>query len=592
MLVTPLLGFAAGSGDVVADHDALLESGLFVQGASRSGKTNVVRVLLEQTYGEVLHLIFDPDGEYVSLRSSDRPYLIVGRGRDVELVPDGAAVRKLVLAVIERHVSTIIDLSEYDTPEQQVIVSAACDAMVSLPHNHPGTKYVVIEELQDFAPESGGKDTALDAVRRLAKRGLKRGTVGVSQRVADASKGVVTQLKTKIIGGTDQKDVPRALEELGLPRTERAALADLPQGEFWVKGPAFARHAQRVHAPRAESAPPKRRRGEPPAPAPEAPAEIAALAAALRAAVQEPAAEPHQTGEGCSSPTPGDATEEQLAAARHEGAQMEYERHHRRNLVVVGEVCGVVDLLRQAAARLEAVCEETRSFKSPAAMSPSASGFDAVIASEDYAGSRAEVQVGNAKKDNGRQSSQRVDGGQQSRRTTGPAVAPSSAGSVERRLPRAQQAILDAIAFWESLGVRAPSRAQVAAIAGMTEKVSTWRIHIGALRKGLIQDAGDGFALTAEGRAIANATAAPTSRAELHQLWLSRLDASAQRRMLEALIDSYPEALDRQTLGARAGVDPNVSTFRIHLGRLRKFNLVEGSEELRAAEVLFPAGLR
>jgi hypothetical protein len=280
----PLLWFAesapASGVDVVqVDFDGLLEFGVFVEGVSRSGKTNLVRVLLEQTYGRVLHLVFDPEGEYANLRSESRPYLILGRARDVEIPLEVAGVKRLVTTLVERGVNAIFDLYNYDDDEQQTIVGAACDALVAMPENQPRDVLVVLEELQDFAPESGSRDSALSRVRRLAKRGLKRGVtiVGSTQRVADTSKGVVTQLKNKMIGGTDTSDAPRALQELGLPRRDLAAVTELHQGQFRVKGPAVSRHAQLVKVPRAETATPKRRRGEAPTPTPEAPAEIAAL---------------------------------------------------------------------------------------------------------------------------------------------------------------------------------------------------------------------------------------------------------------------------------------------------------------------------
>ena len=311
----PTLSFVAGTAGsgqmadengVLANLDALAEFGAFIEGTSRSGKTNVGRVFCEQTYGVVQHIILDPEGQYPSLRSAGRPYLIIGKGRDVELVlrlvgrdvdgkeeweVDGEAVARLILAVVDRGVSVIFDMSDYDLSDQYIIVRSIADALVTLPESHPRTTAVIIEELQDYAPDGGGKDTSHNSVRRLAKRGLKRGVfmLGVSQRVADVSKGVITQLKTKIIGGTDHKDAKRALEELGMSPSDRQLVTDLEQGQFWVKGPAFERHAQIVRAPLSETAPPKRRRGEPPAPAADAPAEIAALAATLRQSATEAA---------------------------------------------------------------------------------------------------------------------------------------------------------------------------------------------------------------------------------------------------------------------------------------------------------------
>lgn len=287
MKALPLLSFDPVDTEQPVDLDALLEFALFVYGVTRSGKTNFNRWVLEQTYGRVQQLVIDADGEYATLRTKDRPYLIVGPGRDVDLPRDRAAVMTLVDGILAHGVSTIFDIHDLDDEpparEQSVVVRAICDTLVRLPERSPKNVLLVLEELQEWAPQNGDAMSALSAVRRLAKRGLKRGVtiVGSTQRVSDVSKGVTTQLKSKAIGGTDADDVVRALKELGLPASDRAAVMDLPQGHFQVKGPAFARHALHVRVPLAETSPPKRRRGDPPAPAAEAPAAIAKLAREL-----------------------------------------------------------------------------------------------------------------------------------------------------------------------------------------------------------------------------------------------------------------------------------------------------------------------
>jgi DNA helicase HerA-like ATPase len=170
---------------------------------------------------------------------------------------------------------------------------------------------------------------ALSPVRRLAKRGLKRGVtiLGSTQRVSDVSKGVTTQLKNKVIGGADADDAPRALKELGLPPSERAAVMELHQGHFQVKGPAFSRHAVHVRVPLAETSPPKRRRGDPPAPAAEAPAAIAQAGARARAgrararsgAGQERA---HVRPRGAARHRPGDPTRRHAATRNHQPSRI------------------------------------------------------------------------------------------------------------------------------------------------------------------------------------------------------------------------------------------------------------------------------
>jgi hypothetical protein len=83
---------------------------------------------------------------------------------------------------------------------------------------------------------------------------------------------------------------------------------------------------------------------------------------------------------------------------------------------------------------------------------------------------------------------------------------------------------------------------------------------------------------------------------ELHEIWLAKL-GSTPRRMLELLLEAYPDAMARTALGAMCGVAPSTGTFRNYLSRLRSPGLIEDVSsgvdgEVRAASMLFPDGLR
>jgi hypothetical protein len=597
----PILSFAPGAGDVVANLEALAEFGAFVEGTSRSGKTNLVRVFLEQTYGQVQHIVLDVEGEYATLRSAERPYLVVGKGRDVEMPAESDAVRRFVLTVVEKSVSIIIDLSEHDTDEQHTIVAAVCDALVSLPESHAGGAAVILEELQEFAPEGGGKSTALPSVRRLSKRGLKRGffIIGASQRVSDVSKGIVTQLKTKMIGGTDHKDAPRALEELGLPSRDRAAVTDLAQGEFWVKGPAFARHAQHVRVPRSVTAPPKRKRGDPPAPAAEAPAQIAALAKALAAAVAKDEAAEDGAGRTVPSGTlraPAAATpagriipDAELQRARDEARHDEAQRQERYRQAIRTEceqaIAGVrllgADVERELNGVTAALADYVRDV---------IGRFESAIVGID------ERWMKPVPPD---PPSPRIE---KLRNTTISQTPRSMREQLPRlvrdtppngALPKAQQAIIDAIAFYESIGNPKPSKQAVGGLAEINPRLSTWRGHMAPLRAaGYVRDAGkDQLELTPEGRRVARVAPPPTRR-ELHERWFAQFDGPAGA-ILRALAAVYPATLTKTQLGARVGIDPSLSTWRGYMAPLRKMGLVEdvSRTELRASSLLFPEGI-
>jgi predicted transcriptional regulator len=77
----------------------------------------------------------------------------------------------------------------------------------------------------------------------------------------------------------------------------------------------------------------------------------------------------------------------------------------------------------------------------------------------------------------------------------------------------------------------------------------------------------------------------------LIEYWRGRL-GKAERSILEALAEAYPDALTKGEVAARAGYEANGGGFNNALRRLRTLELVQGRGELRASDNLFnsPAG--
>jgi hypothetical protein len=596
----PLLGFVPGSGDLILDFDGVLEFGLFVEGVSRSGKTNLVRVFLEQTYPLAQQLIFDPEGEYGTLRSEARPYLIVGRGGDVAIEPAVAPVQLLVRKLVEQRVSTVFDLSEYDDDEQRVIVAAACEELVRLPVGHAGEIIVVIEEVQDFAPESGsGRASALAAVRRLSKRGAKRGVrlVGSSQRVADVSKGVVTQLKNKAIGGTDQSDLVRALEELGLPREMRKDVADLPQGEFYVKGPAVSRHAVRVRVPKSETAPEKRRRGQGAAPRPPAPAMIAALASAL-ADVPREAAEEQATVESLRRRVAELGVELQRARAATPAPVLDeamvtgIARRARQDLLsqVRGAFTKPIELLSGAVDRLGASHRDLQT----AALALDG-GLDALLEHAENGngnGHAPPAVAASAVEGLGVRSPEKVQRPESLR----PASSTASSDPRIVDLSRPQLRMIDALAELRRMGLSVVQRNNLAVFSEQSPTSSGYEKNLSTLRtRGLIEYPSTGtVTLTDAGAAAAKAMGSKprfASRADLQDAW-RRFLSGPQVRMLDVLVKIYPRAIAKDALAAQTGQSQTSSGFEKNLSTMRSLGLVSYPSPGHAAAttLLFPEG--
>jgi hypothetical protein len=115
------------------------------------------------------------------------------------------------------------------------------------------------------------------------------------------------------------------------------------------------------------------------------------------------------------------------------------------------------------------------------------------------------------------------------------------------------------------------------------------RSRVPALRsRGLIKGNGDRLTVTDTGiEALGSWEALPTGPA-LIDYWRSRL-GKAERLILEALTRSYPDALSKDEVAARAGYEANGGGFNNALGKLRTLELVQGRGELRASDSLFGA---
>lgn len=153
--------------------------------------------------------------------------------------------------------------------------------------------------------------------------------------------------------------------------------------------------------------------------------------------------------------------------------------------------------------------------------------------------------------------------------------------------------LLSAIAWWESLGIPAPDLGGVAFVAKTSTKSSAFDNNRSRLRAaGYIEYPTPGnVRLTAAGRAITPPPSLPPTNEALQGAILEKVQP-ALRRMLNVLIEAYPEEVSLEDFAAGAETSTTSSAFDNNRSWLRARGLAEYPRTgyVRATDLLFPEG--
>jgi hypothetical protein len=229
---------------VMIDIEELLATRLLVQGNSGSGKSHLLRRLLEESAGIVQQVVIDPEGDFVSL-ADEFGHVVV----------DGAAyganeIGRLAARIRQHRASVILALDGLELEAQMRCAAQFLAALFDAPREQWYPALVVVDEAQMFAPAAAGDVT--DEVRRLSLaamtnlmcRGRKRGLAGViaTQRLAKLAKNVAAEASNFLMGRTFLDiDMARAADLLGMERRQAETIRDLERGRFLGLGPAISR---------------------------------------------------------------------------------------------------------------------------------------------------------------------------------------------------------------------------------------------------------------------------------------------------------------------------------------------------------------
>src|ERR1700739_3259930 len=244
MTVAIEMGHTTAGAPVTLDLEQLLASRLLVQGNSGSGKSHLLRRLLEQSAPWVQQTIIDPEGDFVTLAERFGHLVIDGEAHSeqgLQLAGERARAHR---------VSSVLNLEGLDAENQLRRAGAFLNGLFEVDRDHWYPMLVVVDEAQLFAPAIAGevsdeaRKLSLAAMTNLMCRGRKRGLAGVvaTQRLAKLAKNVAAEAANFLMGRTFLDiDMARAADLLGMERRQAESFRDLERGHFMALATALSR---------------------------------------------------------------------------------------------------------------------------------------------------------------------------------------------------------------------------------------------------------------------------------------------------------------------------------------------------------------
>jgi energy-coupling factor transporter ATP-binding protein EcfA2 len=566
------------------DLDRLLAGRLLVTGVSGSGKSRLLRRLLEQAAPHVPIYVIDPEGEFHTLREKFDLLVCAPDGADAVATPETAPI--LARFLLETGVSAVLNIYDLKASARLEFVRAFCEALVNAPQAIWRSALVVMDEAHIFCPE-GDRSECGQAVIDLATRGRKRGfgLCLATQRLAQLNKNAAGQMLNKFIGGTSlTNDVRRAAEELGEPiKGLGEKLRALSPGQFYAAGPALPPGVQLFKAGpviTTHPTPGKQFQEKPPEPGPK-------IRKLLADRLQD---------------LPQQAIKEAVSLADIK-AQLEESRETVRRLMSQQpKPSGVPEAEAKRRAN-EAFDEGVAAALGPARKLRQGLQdlLNLVVIDIENPNALLAHELGKPVKTDGNSVGKRahsthfgslpVPGAPPRDKVVGfnPA-APADNPTVSKP----QRVILDTLAQFDTYGVHDLDRTTLAVQAGVSPASSGFQNNLGMLRTaGLIDYRAAGMVgLTDAGRDAAHHPPRAKTLSEFHAQWFQMVPAP-QAAILKTLVET-PTVWGREALAGAVGASANSSGFQNNLGRLRSMGAIEypATGQVKASALMFPQGVK
>ena len=241
-----VLGTTASGAPAAMSLEELLATRLLVQGNSGSGKSHLLRRLIEQSAEAVQQVVIDPEGDFATLADAFGHVVIDAAAQSEN------GMRLIASRTRQSRVSVVVNLEHLDTERQMRHAGAFLAGLFDADRQFWTPALVVVDEAQLFAPAVAGevaddaRKASLEAMTNLMCRGRKRGLAGIiaTQRLAKLAKNVAAEASNFLMGRTFLDiDMQRAADLLGIDRRQAEIFRDLECGRFVGLGPALSRRS-------------------------------------------------------------------------------------------------------------------------------------------------------------------------------------------------------------------------------------------------------------------------------------------------------------------------------------------------------------
>jgi hypothetical protein len=597
----------------------------------RAGKSYTMRRLVEQLFGAGQQIVIvDPKGDQWGVRSAadgkapGLPIVILGGERgDVPLEPSGGEV--VAKLVVEERVSVLLDVSLFRKHEVATFMTAFLENLYRLKAReiYRTPLMLVIDEADAIAPQKPqkGEERMLGAAEDIVRRGGQRGIgcVLVTQRSAVLNKNVLTQAQMLValrtIAPQDLAAMDAWIDVHGTVEQRKAlmeSLPSLPIGDAWFWSPGWPTTDgifKRVHVLPIETFDsgatprPGEKRVEPKQ---AADVDLEALKRQMQATIEKAKADDprelrktiadlkKQLGSKVSieidrkavSPSTPKRVEVLTDADRallEKFAGVLNARAGDLRATTAAMIAEAAEAFEQIMRRLEAVhAGHQREFleRLDKASFQKILGKLSAVSSQPspIAGRRDEL---TSRALPGSAPSRRAElGGRVRQSSTQPAGVNGTyvlgKGGDARMLAALAQ-------FPDGL-----TDSKLAILSGMTKRGGAFRTYLSKLRvAGLATGDRGRLRITEAGQTAAgDVEPLPTGDALL-DYWRRELGDSGARKIFDALVEVYPQALTKADTAAASAMEVQGGAFRTYVSKLRVMGLIEGSGELRASEELF-----
>jgi hypothetical protein len=553
------------------------------------GKSYTASVLAEEMLKASQAIVaLDPTGAWWGLRSGFPIVIFGGEHADVPLEESAGEV--VARSIVENRFSAVIDLSLFRKGQMIRFMVAFAETLYRL-NREP--LHLFVDEADAVAPQArnygGDENRMLGAMEDIVRRGRKRG-IGctlITQRPAVLNKNVLTQCEILVaLRMVHPKDIEAIKEWVNVhadPATAKSMIEDLPAlpiGTAWFWSPGWLGNLQKVAVRRRETfdsgATPK------PGEAVRKPKSMAkidldALGDQIKATVEKAKADdPKELRRRIT-------TLENDLKARPAETKVEVKETIREVPVLKnGQLDRTEKIIDRAEAVTKIMVEQITKLR------------DSVITATTPSAAGPIGRAGPAPTSRPVQPSRRPPIGGSSGH---PRPRPQTAAPAEG-LNRKQQQILDALAWWESIGVNEPTNAQLGAIALIDTSGGYFSNVAGPLSStGLIERGMGTTRLTDAGRQVATVPQHTTSLAEYHDMMRERVRRHRSSNgktiaILDVVIDAGGRDVTNAEIGDAAAIDTTGGYFSNSIGPLSTIGLIERrAGVVRPTELLFPPGL-